>query len=363
VGCTPSSSGWRLRSLRKVQVWTGRVRAGHQVGGGHGDAVGFVDGAVAVGIAAAAGGRDHAAGRALDVVLPGADAVGIGAHFRQSGGGQQVLEQARTAGHGPVIGFVKGGREGDGAVGGQVVCVHQLDQLHTRLGAQILQVGGFKGLDEHRRVAVVPAGAGQHGQQPVFQRQADALVVGGVLGLGVDAHRAALFARLVLGQRDDFFNRRYLVQPVVGLAAGAHRLHGADLLDFSQGEVAGPEAVGRNAVQHHRAAAAGKLRKCADIGGGNEVGLMPRDQVAVLGGDQVGFNKVRPQFNAQGVGLQRVLRQVAAAAAAVADDQRVRKARGVRAVAVAVTVAAAVVVGLRSTECNGQRHCGCERCT
>ncbi|MDR6536341.1 hypothetical protein J2739_002114 [Variovorax soli] len=49
---------------------------------------------------------------------------------------------------------------------------------------------------------------------------------------------------------------------------------------------------------------------------------MPRDQLAVLGGDQVGFDVVGARLDAQRKGLQRVLGQVGADAAAVADHQR-----------------------------------------
>jgi hypothetical protein len=43
-----------------------------------------------------------------------------------------------------------------------------------------------------------------------------------------------------------------------------------------------------------------------------------RDQVAVLGGHEVGLDVVGAEFDAQRIRLQRVLGQIAAAAAAVA---------------------------------------------
>jgi len=325
------------------------MRALHQVGGGYHHAVGFVDGTVAVGVGATAGRGQGLAGRALDVVLPGPDAVGIGAHLGQAGGREQVLEQARAAGDGPVIRLVEGRGKGDGAVGGQVVGVDQLHQPHARLAAQVAQVGGLEGLDEDRRVAVVPARTRQRVEQTVFQRQADLLVVGGVLGLGVDADRAARLVRLALGQGDDFFQRRNLELAVEGRAACAYLLGGTELLDLGQREVARPPAVGGYAVQHHGAAAGGKLRQAGDVGGGDEVGLMARDQVAVLGRHEVGFDEVGAEFDAQRIGLQRVLGQVAAAAAAVADDQRRRE----HALTIAVAVGERRAAGKQQGGCSG----------
>ena len=108
------------------------------------------------------------------------------------------------------------------------------------------------------------------------------------------------------------------------LAALGHRLDRAELLDLGQREVARPEAVGRHAVDHLDAAPVVELRQAGDVGGGDQVGLVARDQVAVLGGDQIGLDVVGAQLDAQRIGLQRVLGQVAVAAAAVADDQRLR---------------------------------------
>jgi hypothetical protein len=65
-----------------------------------------------------------------------------------------------------------------------------------------------------------------------------------------------------------------------------------------------------------------KLRQARHIGGIEQVGFMARDQMAVLGGHQIGLHIVGTEFDAQRIGLQRVFGQVAAAAAAVADDQR-----------------------------------------
>src|SRR5207344_1022189 len=115
---------------------------------------------------------------------------------------------------------------------------------------QVLQAGWFERLDDHRRVAVVPAGLRERAQQAVFERQSDALVVGGMLGLRVDADLAILLARLALDEVDDLFERRDLEAAVELLAPFRDRLDGAELLDLGQREVAGPEAVGGLAVEH-----------------------------------------------------------------------------------------------------------------
>jgi len=169
---------------------------------------------------------------------------------------------------------------------------------------------------------MVPARGAEHAQQPVLQRQADALVVGRVLGFGVDADAPALLARLALGQLDHLGQRGNLELAVEGLVAVAQGLHGAQLLDLRQGEVAGEETVRGHAVEHHGAAARRELRQVLDVGGVDQVGLVPRDELAVLGGHQVRLDVVGAQLDAQRIGLQRVVGQVAAGAAAVADHQR-----------------------------------------
>jgi len=78
-----------------------------------------------------------------------------------------------------------------------------------------------------------------------------------------------------------------------------------------------------------------------------------RDQVAILGRDQIRLDVVGAQLDAERIGLQRVLGQVAAAAAPVADDQRLRFVVG--------EVMRAPVMGLapRSAEQQrGERHAG-----
>ena len=121
---------------------------------------------------------------------------------------------------------------------------------------------------------------------------------------------------------DHLGERRDLEPPVEGRAALGQRLHRAQLLDLGEREVGGEEAGLGHAVEHDRALARGELRQVLHVGGVDQVRLVARDQVAVLGGHEVGLDVVGAQLDAQRVGLERVLGQVAAGAAAVADDQR-----------------------------------------
>jgi hypothetical protein len=68
---------------------------------------------------------------------------------------------------------------------------------------------------------------------------------------------------------------------------------------------------------------------------------MARDQVAVLRDDEIGLDIVRTEFDAERVRLQRVFGQIAAAAAAVADDERAQRT------AVSLAVAVSVVASIR----------------
>src|SRR5256885_6852493 len=56
--------------------------------------------------------------------------------------------------------------------------------------AQLLQVRLLERLDDDRGVAMVPSGRGKNRHQAPLDRQADRLVVGRMLDLGVDTDRA-----------------------------------------------------------------------------------------------------------------------------------------------------------------------------
>src|SRR3954464_3852138 len=56
-------------------------------------------------------------------------------------------------------------------------------------------------------------------------------------------------------------------------------------------------------------------------GGGNEVRLVARDEVAVLGGDEIRLDVIRAELDCKRVALEGMRRQVAVRAA-MADDQR-----------------------------------------
>ena len=79
-------------------------------------------------------------------------------------------------------------------------------------------------------------------EQPVLERQAEREMERRMLGLRIDADRAAALRRLALGQVENFFERRNLEAAVVLLRARRIRLHRAQLLDLGEREVAGEES-------------------------------------------------------------------------------------------------------------------------
>jgi hypothetical protein len=124
----------------------------------------------------------------LTIAFPRTDAVGVAGDLVEAGiGGEPAKgasQQFRFAGGRPVVRAVERCVVGQAAVGVDVVGIDQLDQADLGLLAQGLQVGLLEALDEDRGVAVVPAGAGQRGEQLAFQRQADFLVIGRCLVSG-----------------------------------------------------------------------------------------------------------------------------------------------------------------------------------
>ena len=93
------------------------------------------------------------------------------------------------------------------------------------------------------------------------------------------------------------------------------------VLQLGEGEVLGEPAGQRHAVDGLGRLAAGELGVVGDVGGGRDVVLVPADQVAVLGGDEVLLDDVRAHFEGELVRAEGVLGAVAAGAA-VADDRR-----------------------------------------
>ncbi len=242
--------------------------------------MGIADEVAGVGQRAVGVQRDHAA-----LVRP--DAVGIGGDVAQALVGHQVGVGAGVVGHREVVGALGGGAQ-------------QLHELPVGLAAadpvaDRLQVGDFERLDMDRGPAGREIVLAQRGDQPVFQRQADRLEIGRVLGLGVEADVAAAQGRLVAGERDDLGQRRDVELVVVGRVVRADvgdALAGAQGLQFGQREVFREPAGDALAVDGLGGAAAGELRQVSHVGGAGDFVLVARDQHAVLGGDEVRLDDV-----------------------------------------------------------------------
>jgi hypothetical protein len=82
-----------------------------------------------------------------------------------------------------------------------------------------------------------------------------------------------------------------------------------------QREVRGEPAGDRGAVDDGGAPPRGELRALRDVGGGRDVGLVPRDQLAVLRRHQVRLDHVGAELDREAIGLERVFRAVARGAA------------------------------------------------
>ena len=209
----------------------------------------------------------------------------------------------------------------DHAIRAHIVGIQQVHQLVGGQLAQLLEVGGFKRLDEHRGFLTVQLIFGQQRHQRFFQAQAQLLVIGRVLGFRVDANLAAGFFGFLRAQGEDFVKSRNLKLPVKRLAAVGARLDGAQGFDFRQGKVAGEPAFFFHAIHHHLALAAGELGAAGHVGGVFQIGFVAGDQHTVLGHHQIRLDKVRAQLDGLGVAFQRVVGQITRSAT-VGDDQR-----------------------------------------
>ena len=147
-------------------------------------------------------------------------------------------------------------------------------------------------------------------------------MVGRVLGLGIDADPPAGAPRVALGEVDDLLEGGDPEAAVELLGTLGERLNGPQGAQLRKGEVGGEPALLGDAVDHLGGPAVGELRVLADVGGGGDVRLVPRDQVAVLGGHEVRFDVVGAELDRQRIGRKGVVGQIAGSAA-VADDQRV----------------------------------------
>ena len=160
--------------------------------------------------------------------------------------------------------------------------------------------------------------------EPPLERKADALEVGRVLGLGIDPDRPVQLLALPGDQVEHLVQRGHLEPPVVAGVLrpdSRHPLLGAQGLELGEGEVLGEPAGDGDAVDGLGGAARGELGVVGDVGRRADLVLVPGDQHAVLGGDQVRLDVVGAHPDRQVVGGQGVLRAVARRTP-VADDQR-----------------------------------------
>ncbi len=98
----------------------------------------------------------------------------------------------------------------------------------------------------------------------------------------------------------------------------------AQRLDLGQGEVFREPARHGFAVDDLSAAPRCELRMVRDVGGAPDLILVPRDEHAVARHHQIGFDVVGTLLDRQPIGLERVLRSLAAGAA-MGNDKDVRQ--------------------------------------
>ena len=110
------------------------------------------------------------------------------------------------------------------------------------------------------------------------------------------------------------------------IAVGA-RLDGAQALDFGEGEVAGEECGGLDAVEEFGGLFGCELGAGLDVGGVVKDGFVAGNEMAVLSGDEIGLDVVGAEFDGAAVAFEGVLGEVTAGAA-VSEDERLLAIEG-----------------------------------
>ena len=193
-------------------------------------------------------------------------------------------------------------------------------QPHERVPralAQLPQVAGLEGLDEHR-----PAEAVQRGQQRRLEREPERGEVRRVLGLGVDADARAR------GERDHLLERR---DPEAAVERGAAQLRQplprAQRAQLGEREVLGEPAVLLAPVDRLDRPARRELRALRDVGRARDLVLVARDEPPVARRDHVGLDEVGAELDRELVGRERVLGPERGGAAVGDHDGRRRHGR------------------------------------
>ena len=190
--------------------------------------------------------------------------------------------------------------------------VDQLHQRHPRHHGQPAQTGRLERLHHHLVVAQ-PQGQDPLGQQ-LLQRQSEPAEVRRVLDLRDDADRPSEPQRLPPGEGDHVVERGDLLQPVVRRVARTqtgHPLPGPQGPQFGVGEVLDEPAGDRGAVDDLGELPVREDRVAGDVRRTGDLVLVPADQDAVEGGDQVGLQIVGALGRGQAVRRRRVFRAVA----------------------------------------------------
>ena len=200
------------------------------------------------------------------------------------------------------------------------------DELHEAnlgLRAKRPEILLLERLDEHRRVAPVPAVFAERGEQRLLQRQLDVAEIGRMLGLGIDTDVTSARRAELLRERDDLVERRNLKLAVVRVRPRRRSRSRARSVLISASVKSSAEPAGqRLAIDRLRPLAIGKA--IGDVGRAADLVLVPRDEDAVFGRDEIRLDEVGAHLDRQPVGLQRVLGPMAAGAA-VRDDERPRR--------------------------------------
>ena len=106
-----------------------------------------------------------------------------------------------------------------------------------------------------------------------------------MLGLRINADSPALFFRFSFGERDHLFECRDFKQVIELLRPVGEVLNHPQRFNLFESEVGCEPSFFFGAINNRFAFVIGEFRPPADIGGGNQVRLVARDQLAIFSCD------------------------------------------------------------------------------
>ena len=162
----------------------------------------------------------------------------------------------------------------------------------------------------------------------MLQGQTRRLEVTRVLGFRNDPDRAAGLGALPLRDIDHFLEGQYSKLPAEGVIAKRQPFLRSQCFDLGEREILGKPAGLGHPIDSLGRLAVGKFGMSGDVGCVGNVRLVPRNQHAVFGRNEIRLNVIGAQLYRKLIGGERVLRSISRRAAMTQDQRFLAVQRG-----------------------------------